>query len=95
MPINFTPIEREAPKIEFPCAYPIKVIGHASERFAEEVIVVLELHAGDIPSHQIKHQTSGKGNYISITITIQATGEQQLAQIFSDLKKVAGVKVVL
>lgn len=95
MPIKFNSIDEEAPKIEFPCAYPVKIIGQASERFAEDVIRVMERHAGDVPSSQIKHQTSRKGNYISITVTIQATGEQQLAAIFLDLKKVDGVKVVL
>lgn len=95
MLIKTTSIDKEAPKIEFPCAYPVKVIGQVSERFVEDVIIVMERHAGEIPRNQIKHQASRKGNYLAITLMIQATGEPQLADIFADLKKVHGVKVVL
>lgn len=35
----------EAPKIEFPCAYPIKVLGYACEEFREHVLTVMARHA--------------------------------------------------
>ena len=34
----------EAPKIEFPCLYPIKIIGKAGVGFQREVIATVERH---------------------------------------------------
>ncbi len=95
MQIKTTPIDQEAPKIEFPCDYPIKVIGVATEEFEALVLAVFERHAGSIAAHKIKRQPSSKGNYVSVTVTIEAKGEQQLSEIFVDLKAIASVKMVL
>ena len=37
--------EPEAPRIEFPCAYPIKVMGEACVEFRDHVHQVMERHA--------------------------------------------------
>ena len=39
---------QERPKIEFPCLYPIKVIGHAVDNFKEKVTSRVEGHTGPI-----------------------------------------------
>lgn len=85
----------ERPRIEFPCEYPIKIIGHAVDGFAELVIAVVERHAGEIPAHKIKSQNSHSANYLSVTVVIEAAGKEQLEIIFSDLKAVESVKMVL
>ena len=38
----------DAPKIEFPCLYPIKIIGFADVAFKDTVIEVVERHTGKI-----------------------------------------------
>ncbi|HAO87916.1 MAG TPA: hypothetical protein DCR00_03255, partial [Gammaproteobacteria bacterium] len=38
---------------------------------------------------------SKQKNYVSITVTIAATGEEQLQNIFTDLKEIESVKLVL
>ena len=48
------------PKIEFPCLYPIKIIGVASIEFHEEVITVVEKHTGKISSDLVELQASKK-----------------------------------
>jgi len=85
----------EAPRIEFPCQYPIKIIGHAVESFEELVVAVVERHTGEIPADKIKSQNSRNANYLSVTVMIEATGEEQLQIIFSELKAVESVKMVL
>ena len=85
----------ELPKIEFPCLYPIKIIGHAVKDFEETVLVVIERYAGPIAKDLIKAKSSRKSNYLSVTVTITATGEEQLRSIFQDLKKLKSVKMVL
>jgi len=85
----------ESPKIEFPCLYPIKIIGYAIENFEETVIALIERYTDPINSDLIKVKPSRKSNYLSVTVTIAATGEDQLHNIFQELKKLKSVKMVL
>jgi uncharacterized protein len=83
------------PKIEFPCAYPIKVLGNKCEDFWNHVILVMERHAHGFDYQSVTSRDSRKGNYQALTLTITATGEDQLKAIFADLKTSALVKLVL
>jgi putative lipoic acid-binding regulatory protein len=85
----------DPPKIEFPCLYPIKIIGVASTEFQAEVVTVVERHAGEISSDLIELQVSKKNTYVSVRITIAATGIDQLQNLFDELKTLESVKMVL
>jgi len=85
----------EAPKIEFPCLYPIKIIGRSVEGFQTTVIEVVERHTGDLDADLINIQASAQSNYLSVRVTIAATGEEQLRNLFEDLKALESVKLVL
>lgn len=86
---------QEAPTIEFPCSYPIKVIGKATAGYEQEVIAVVEKHAGKIAADLIQIHPSRQQNYLSVNVTIMATGEDQLRKLFLDLKIIKSVKMVL
>ncbi len=85
----------EAPKIEFPCLYPIKIIGRSVEGFQATVIEVVERHTGDLDADLINIQASAQSSYLSVRVTIAATGEEQLRNLFEDLKALESVKLVL
>ncbi len=85
----------EAPKIEFPCDYPIKVMGDAGEALQSLVIEVMERHAPGFDQSAVTIRDSSKGTFQSITVTITATGLVQLQAIFDDLKGSELVKMVL
>jgi len=87
--------EQEPPKIEFPCLYPIKIIGVASIEFQTEIVTIVEKHAGKISSDLIELQVSKKSTYVSVRITIAATGVDQLQNLFDELKTHENVKMVL
>ena len=92
---DFSSPEEVPPHIEFPCLYPIKVIGHAVDTFRVQVLEAVERHTGALDPNLIQLKPSKHSNYLSITVTIAATGEPQLVSIFSDLKEIEGVKLVL
>lgn len=83
------------PKIEFPCAYPLKVIGHAADDFREFVITVLERHTDRIFEETIDMRASSGGKFVSVRVTITATGEEQLKNIFTEFKASGRVQAVL
>ena len=85
----------EAPKIEFPCEYPIKVMGYACREFHEHVLSVMSEHAPGYDQTAVTVRDSRNGRFQSITVTITATGEKQLTAIFEDLKLCDQVQMVL
>lgn len=86
---------QEPPKIEFPCRYPIKVMGVAGDEFRSATVSVFEKHAGVIAETDITIRASQGGNYEAMTIMITAQGEAQLQAIFADLKGHPLVRMVL
>lgn len=87
--------EQEPPRIEFPCDYPIKVVGNAAVDFRAFVVGVMEHHAGPLPEEHIEVVESRTGKYQSVRVTIVATGIDQLEAIHRDLKASGRVHTVL
>lgn len=87
--------DEKKPEIEFPCKYPIKVLGEAHTDLNQHVIDVMNRHAPTITESDLSAKNSSKGNWQSITVTIIATGKPQLDAIFADLKTSSRVKMVL
>lgn len=87
--------EPDAPKIEFPCDYPIKVLGRSSEAFEGIILGVFECHAPGFDRQAIAAKTSREGTFTSITITITATGPAQLEALHQDLLATGHVKMVI
>lgn len=87
--------DEEPPKIEFPCDYPIKVMGRNVARFRPTIIEVVERHAPGFDQEAIVVRDSRKGNFLSLTITIVATGPEQLDALHKDLIDTGLVQMVL
>ena len=87
--------QQEPPKIEFPCAYPIKVMGDATPDFRSFVVEVMQRHADNVDETLVTERMSSKGTFISVTVTITATGVPQLEAIHAELRASGRVKMVL
>lgn len=83
------------PLIEFPCDYPIKVLGSADPELHQHVLQIMDTHAPGFDRSKIAIRDSSKGKWQSITVVITATGKPQLEEIFADLKTSPRVKMVL
>ena len=87
--------DTEKPVLEFPCDYPIKVMGENAEDFRDMVVEIMEVHAPGFDREAITVRDSRTGKWLSVTVTITATGEEQLKAIFEDLKATGRVQMVL
>lgn len=85
----------DAPRIEFPCLYPIKVIGEAGEGFADMVVRIAERHSPGSDTRLVEVMDSKNGRYLSVRIQITATGADQLQALHADLKATGKVHMVL
>ena len=88
-------MSKEAPKIVFPCCYPIKVLGRAGIHFRAAVVAVCNSHAPDFDQAAMSIKDSRNGTFQSITITIEAQSEEQLRLIHSDLMDTGFVSMVI
>ncbi|QFU76927.1 DUF493 domain-containing protein [Halioglobus maricola] len=87
--------EQEPPKIEFPCDYPIKVLGRNSGEFRGLILEVFERHAPGFDEAAITVRDSAKGTFTAMTVTITATGEDQLRALHEDLMATGHVQMVI
>jgi len=87
--------EPHAPKIEFPCDYPIKVMGRSGESFESVILEVFERHAPGFDQQAIEARLSRNGTFTSLTITITATGPEQLHALHQDLLATGRVTMVI
>jgi putative lipoic acid-binding regulatory protein len=75
----------EASAIEFPCSFPIKMMGRDTAEFRATARALIENHVGPVDEDAIRFNPSGKGNFVSVTVTVTATSQQQLDDIYSDV----------
>jgi len=83
------------PKIEFPCDYPVKVIGDASDDLVDNVLNVLVKYDATLSRTKVEERPSRNGNYCSVRVDFYATGEGQLKEMFVELKAHSWVRMVL
>ncbi|PRY63974.1 hypothetical protein B0H98_107119 [Vreelandella songnenensis] len=89
------PVAPEAPKITYPCDYPLKVVGDAAEDFPACVCQVVVRHAPDFDESTMQVVESRTGRFQSVRISIRATSEAQISQLFDDLKATGRVHMVV
>ncbi len=88
-------IPPEASLIEYPCDFPIKVMGLHVEGFVEAITAVAVTFDPEFQADRIEHRPSTSGKYLSLTITIRATSRPQLDDLYRALTSHPMVKIVL
>ncbi|NMG37004.1 DUF493 family protein [Azoarcus sp. TTM-91] len=81
--------------IEYPCDFPIKIMGARVEGFAQAVVEVVLRHAPDFDAAAIEMRPSSKGNYLAVTCTFRAVSQLQVDNLYRELTSHPMVKVVL
>ena len=85
----------DAPRIEFPCDYPIKVIATNDASLKTSVVEIVRLHDAGFCEKSVSLRNSREGRYCSVRLSIRATGEPQLKALHRDLLANPLVKMVL
>ena len=81
--------------IKFPTPVPIKMMGRDTPEFRATVRSLVEKHTGPIDDSAISDAISRKGNFVSITVTIIATSQEQLDNIYRDVSSHEDVLMAL
>ncbi len=81
--------------LEFPCEFPIKIMGLTRDDFAQTVLEIVIRHAPDFDGATMEMRSSSNAKYLSLTCTINATSKTQLDNLYRELSKHEMVKIVL
>ena len=88
--------DQDAPSlIEYPSAFPVKVLGVNAEGFAEAMIAVARRFDPAFDAANVELRPSRGDKYLGVTLTVTATSREQLDALYRALSAHEMVKVVL
>ena len=71
------------------------MMGRDTQDFRDTARALVEHHIGPLDLQTIKFATNRNGNFVSITITVQAQSQQQLDDIYRDVSSHEAVLMAL
>lgn len=71
--------------LQFPCRFPIKVMGKSRDDFDAIVVEIIRRHVDDIREGAVSSRPSKAGTYTAVTVIIEATSREQLDAIYQSL----------
>ena len=80
---------------EFPCDFPLKIMGQRSDDFAQLMLDIVLRHAPDFDPATVEMRPSSKGSYLGLTVTIRAISRAQLDALYRELTAHPLAKYVL
>lgn len=89
------PSERPPGLLEFPCRFPVKAMGRQSKDFEDRVVGTVSAHAELWPDEPVRSVPSKAGNFLSVTVVVEAVSQKQLDAIYQDLTDCAEVLMAL
>lgn len=88
-------IPPEQSLIEYPCRFPIKVMGANVDGYVSAMAHVARSFDPGFDAATIEQRPSKAGNYLGLTLTVYVTSREQLDEIYRTLTTHPMVKVVL
>lgn len=71
--------------LEFPCDFPIKIMGRESDEFQALARSLVEKHTGPLADERIVSALSLNSAFVSVTVTVVAQSQQQLDDIYREV----------
>ena len=88
-------IPPEQSLIEYPSAFPIKVMGAQVDGFVEALVAIAQRFDAGFDADTVTTRPSSGGKYVGVTLTVTATSREQLDELYRTLSTHPLVKVVL
>ncbi|CAN5425462.1 YbeD family protein [soil metagenome] len=81
--------------IKYPSLFPIKIMGAKVDGYVAAIVAIARQFDPDFDEETIELRPSKAGNYLGVTITVNATSREQLDELYRTLSTHPMVKVVL
>ena len=83
------------PLIDFPCDFPIKVMGETHDTFSQSIVDLIQTIVPSFNASQVEMKASSAGKYLSLTCTVHVVSQEQLDSIYRLLSSNPLVKFAL
>jgi putative lipoic acid-binding regulatory protein len=81
--------------IEFPCYFPVKIIGTNTQSFLHDIKEITAKHFPDLTDSDVTHKLSQQSNFLAITVTVYVQSQELLDAYYQALVKHPDIKMVL
>lgn len=71
--------------IEYPCDFPIKVMGWADQNFTQSILMIVKRHVPNFDDTSLETRISKENKYLSLTCTVRAISRAQLDALYQEL----------
>jgi putative lipoic acid-binding regulatory protein len=75
----------ETTLIEYPCDFPIKIMGWADQNFTQSILMIVKRHVPNFDEDSLETRTSNENKYLSLTCTVHAISRAQLDALYQEL----------
>lgn len=82
-------------QIDFPCHFPIKIIGNNRLDFVERIQHIIIRHFPDFDRQSARLKQSKNKNYVSLTITVYAKNQSHLDAFYREISSHPEVHMLL
>ena len=89
------PVPPEQSLIEYPCHFPIKVMGANVDGYVSAMAHVATSFDPSFDADTIEQRPSKAGNYLGLTLKVYVTSREQLDELYRTLTTHPMVKIVL
>ena len=81
--------------LEFPCIFPLKIMGEAHPALTQTVLTIVQNHDPNFDGASMGTRLSSAGRYLSLSCSINAVSQAQLDALYRELTAHPSIKVVL
>ena len=71
--------------IDYPCEFPIKIMGRDEREFAKSILIIVNRHIPDFDDKSVETRVSKKNKYLSLTCTVYVASQSQLDALYQEL----------
>jgi len=71
--------------IDYPCEFPIKIMGKNEEEFTKSILMIVNRHIPNFDDKSVETRESKKNKYLSLTCTVHVISQSQLDALYQEL----------
>lgn len=85
----------ESTLMEFPCMFPVKIIGTNSSSFIDDIKQITLKHFPNFTDMDLSQKLSQNNNYLALTVTVYALNQAMLDDFYKEVTQHKDIKMVL
>lgn len=78
-------VEKKDSLMAFPCDFPLKIFGLATDTFEGNVLSIIHKHVPNLSGRTFQAKKSANGKYLALSILIHVEDKAQLDALYQEL----------